>query len=174
MASLYAIDERLEMLITEQFDTEDGVIFESEEELANKIDEVQLDLETKIENIGCFIKNLEAENEALKNEEQNLKKRRTTNENKIEGLKRYLDGYLTATIADDNERAKWRFKTAKVILGYRRSNTVEVPDIDKLDKEYLKVKTDVSADKIAIKEAIKSGKEVKGAFIKENINLTCK
>lgn len=172
--NIYEINDRLEMLVSEHFDTEDGVIFESDEELAKKIDEVSLDLDTKIENIGCFIKNLEAENQALKTEEQNLKKRRTTNENKIEGLKKYLNGYLTATIADDNERAKWRFRTGKVVLGYRRSNTVEVPDIEKLDKEYLKVKTDVSADKVAIKEAIKSGKEVKGAFIKENINLTCK
>jgi len=172
--NIYDINSRLEMLISEHFDTEDGIIFESDEELAKKIDEVQLDLDTKIENIGCFIKNLEAENEALKNEEENLKKRRATNERKIEGLKNYLNGYLTATIEDDNKRAKWRFKTAKVILGYRRSKSVEVPDIEQLDKNFVKVKTEVSADKKAIGEAIKNGQEVKGAYIKENINLNVK
>ena len=162
------------MLVSEHFDTEDGVIFESDEELAKKIDEVQLDLDTKIENIGCFIKNLEAENEALDKELDNLKKRKKTNDNKIDGLRRYLDGYLTATIIDDNKRAKWKFKTAKVILGYRRSSKVEVPDIEKLDKKYIKIKTELSADKTAIKEAIKNGEEVKGAYIKENINLNVK
>lgn len=172
--NLYDIDSRLETLINEQFDTEDGIIFDSEEELAKRIDEVALDLDTKIENIGCFIKNLEAENQALKTEEQNLKRRRTTNENKIEGLKKYLNGYLTATIADDNERAKWRFRTSKVILGYRKSTTVEVPDLEKLDKDFIKIKTETSADKIAIKEAIKGGEEVKGAFLKDNINLSVK
>ena len=69
MASLYKIDERLEALITEQFDIEDGVIYETEEELAKKIDEVSLDLDTKIENIGCFIKNLESDIEAFKKED---------------------------------------------------------------------------------------------------------
>ena len=174
MASLYKIDERLEALITEQFDIEDGVIYETEEELAKKIDEVSLDLNTKIENIGCFIKNLEAENEALEKEKKNLEKRKAVNEKKIEGLKNYLNGYLTATIADDNKRAKWRFKTAKVVLGYRRSSKVEVPDIEQLDKNYVKVKTEISADKKAIGEAIKNGKEVKGAFLKDNINLSVK
>ena len=182
MASLYKIDERLEALITEQFDIEDGVIYETEEELAKKIDEVSLDLNTKIENIGCFIKNLEAENEALEKEKKNLEKRKAVNEKKIEGLKNYLNGYLTATIADDNKRAKWRFKTAKVVLGYRRSSKVEVPDIEQLDKKYINksqsdifnVKTEISADKKAIGEAIKNGKEVKGAFLKDNINLSVK
>lgn len=172
--NIYEINDRLEMLVSEHFDTEDGVIFESDEELAKKIDEVQLDLDTKIENIGCFVKNLEAENEALDKEIDNLKKRKKTNDNKIDGLRRYLDGYLAATIIDDNKRAKWKFKTAKVILGYRRSSKVEVPDIEKLDKKYVKIKTELSADKTTIKEAIKNGEEVKGAYIKENINLNIK
>ena len=49
-------------------------------ELAKAIDEVQLDLNTKIENIGCYIKNLEAEVEAFKKEEDNLEARRKQTE----------------------------------------------------------------------------------------------
>ena len=37
-----------------------------------------------------------------------------------------------------------------------------------------KIKTETSADKVAIKDAIKSGKEVKGAYLKDNINLSVK
>ena len=107
----------------------------------------------------------------LKKEEDNLKKRRKSAENKIEGLKKYLNGYLTAVYPIDADRAKWKFKTPRVVLGYRKSSSVEVPDIEKLDKNFIKVKTEVSADKTAIKNAIKDGQEVKGAFIKENINL---
>ena len=172
--TLYDVDERLVTLLNEHFDIEDGVLCESEEELAKKIDEVSLDLDTKIENIGCYIKNLEADVEALKREEDNLKARRKSAENKIEGLKRYLNGYLMACFPKDEDRAKWKFKTAKVVLGYRKSNSVEVPDIEKLDKNFIKVKTEVVPDKTAIKDAIKSGKEVVGAFIKQNINLNIK
>lgn len=172
--TLYDIDTRLVTLLDEHFDVEDGVLCETEEELAKKIDEVSLDLDTKIENIGCYIKNLEADVEALKKEEDNLKARRKSAENKIEGLKRYLNGYLIACFPKDEDRAKWKFKTAKVVLGYRKSNSVEVPDIEKLDKNFIKIKTEVVPDKTAIKDAIKSGKEVIGAFIKQNINLNIK
>ena len=174
MANIWEIDERLVNLIENQFDTDDGAIYESEEELAKKIDEVALELDTKIENIGCYIKNLEADVEALKKEEDNLKIRRKGAENKIEGLKRYLNGYLTAVYPNEDDRRKWKFKTPKVVLGYRKSTTVEVPDLEKLDKNFIKIKTETSADKTAIKEAIKNGTEVKGAFLKDNINLSIK
>lgn len=172
--NLYSIDQRLVTLIEEGFDLEFGTIFESEEELAKAIDEVQLDLDTKIENIGCYIKNLEAEVEAFKKEEDNLEARKKQTERKIEGLKRYLNCYLTACYPRDEDRAKWKFKSPKVVLGYRKSSSVEVPDIEKLDKKYLKITTKVDPDKTAIKDAIKNGEEVEGAFIKQNINLNIK
>ena len=174
MANLYDISEKLETLITEAFDIDTGELYETQEELDKAIDACELDLDTKLENIGCYIKNLEADVEALKKEESNLKARRISTENKIESLKRYLNGYLTACYPNDSDRAKWRFKTPRVILGYRRSSSVEVPDIEKLDKNFIKIKTEVSADKTAIKNAIKDGQEVTGAFIKENINLSIK
>ena len=172
--TLYDIDARLVTLLDEHFDVEDGVLCESEEELAQKIDEVSIDLNTKIENIGCYIKNLEADVEAFKKEEDNLEKRRKSTERKIEGLKRYLNGYLMACYPNDSDRAKWKFKSPKVVLGYRKSSSVEVPDIEKLDKKYLKITTKVDLDKKAISDAIKNGEEVKGAFIKQNINLNIK
>lgn len=172
--TLYEIDSRLETLFSQGFDEETGEIFESEEELAKAIDEVAIELDTKIENIGCYIKNLESDVEAFKREEDNLKKRRKSTENKIEGLKTYLNNYLTAVYPNEDDRRKWKFKTPKVVLGYRKSTTVEVPDLEKLDKNFIKIKTETSADKTAIKEAIKNGTEVKGAFLKDNINLSIK
>ena len=137
MANLYDIDERLSTLIEEHFDIDDGTIYENASELAKKIDEIAIDLDTKIENIGCYIKNLEADVDALKKEEDNLAKRRKSAEKKIEGLKNYLNGYLIAVYPNDDDRAKWRFKTAKVVLVYRKSSSVEVPDIEKLDKQFI-------------------------------------
>lgn len=174
MASLYSIDERLETLINEAFDIETGEIYESQEELDKAIDDVGLELDNKIENIGLFIKNLEAEVEMLKKEENNLKHRRQTAENKIESLKRYLNGYLQAVYPRDEDRAKWKFKTAKVVLGYRKSNTVEISNLAELDEKFIKTKTETTVDKMAIKDAIKKGEEVKGAYIKQNLNFSIK
>lgn len=172
--TLYEIDSRLETLFSQGFDEETGEIFESEEELARKIDEVEIELNTKLENIGCYIKNLEADVEALKKEEYNLYKRRKSAENKIESLKRYLNGYLTACYPNDEDKAKWRFKSPRVILGFRKSTTVEVPNLEELDKDFIKIKTETSADKKAIKDAITNGHTVKGAYLKQNVNLSVK
>ena len=149
-------------------------MYETQEELDKAIDECGIELEKKIENIGCFIKNLEADVKALKEEENNLKHRREVAEKKIESLKKYLGGYLTACYPNDDDRAKWKFNTPKVVLGFRRSSSVEVEDLSKLDKEFIKIKTETSADKVAIKDAIKAGKKVVGAYIKENLNLSIK
>lgn len=172
--TLYDVDDRLVNLIENQFDTETGEIFEDADELAKKIDEVAMNLDMKIENIGLYIKNLNAEAEMIKHEEDNLARRRKTNERKIASLTNYLNGYLSACYPNEDDRRKWKFKTPKVVLEYRKSTTVEVPNLEELDKEYLKIKTETSADKVAIKDAIKSGKEVKGAYLKDNINLSVK
>ena len=172
--TLYDIDERLVTLLESHFDIEDGVICETEEELAKKIDEVSLDLDTKIENIGCYIKNLEADVEALKKEEDNLYGRRKSAERKIESLKNYLNGYLTACYPNEDDKAKWRFKSPKVVLGFRKSTKVEVTDIQKLDKKYLKITTNIDPDKKAIGQALKNGEEVIGAVLKQNVNLSVK
>ena len=174
MASIYDIDSKLVTLLEEGFDETTGEIYESQEELDKAIDACEMELDKKIENIGCYIKNLESDIDALKKEEDNLKKRRKSAENKIEGLKRYLNGYLTACYPNESDKAKWKFKTTKCVLGFRKSTSVEVPNIDELDKGFIKIKTEVSADKTAIKDAIKSGKEVKGAFLKNNLNLSVK
>ena len=172
--TLYDIDERLVTLLNDHFDIEDGVVCETEEELAKKIDEVSLDLDTKIENIGCYIKNLDADIEAFKREEDNLYKRRKSAENKIESLKSYLNGYLTACYPNEDDKAKWRFKSPKVVLGFRKSTKVEVTDIQKLDKKYLKITTNIDPDKKAIGQALKNGEEVIGAVLKQNVNLSVK
>ena len=172
--NLFDIDEKLYNLIENGFDVETGEAYQTQEELDKAIDECGIELEKKIENIGCFIKNLEADAKALKEEEANLKHRREVAEKKIESLKKYLNGYLMACYPNDTDRAKWKFNTPKVVLGFRRSSSVEVEDLSKLDKAFIKVKTETSADKTAIKDAIKAGKKVVGAYIKENLNLSIK
>jgi hypothetical protein len=53
-------------------------------------DEIAQGIQDKAENIAVFVKELEAEAEALKAEEKSLKERRATVENKAERLSEYL------------------------------------------------------------------------------------
>jgi hypothetical protein len=59
-------------------------------------------------------------------------------------------------------------------LSLRRSEAVEVDEVGFLPSEFIVEKTTLSADKVAIKKAIKDGKNVTGARIIENFNLNIK
>ena len=53
----------------------------------------------------------------------------------------------------------------------RKSESVEVLDVNELPKEFKVIKVTEQADKKAIKEALKNGQEVKGCSIQSNYNL---
>ena len=75
MADIYEIDNRLQTLCNEMFDTETGEIVQDEETFNKLFDEIQLDLNAKIENTMCFVKNLNADAKAIKDEKAQLDKK---------------------------------------------------------------------------------------------------
>ena len=75
---------------------------------------------------------------------------------------------------DKDNLNKWKFETPKVKLSYRKSDSVEVSDINLLPKEYVKEKVELSADKTALKKALKDGKEIKGVEIVTKLNMQVK
>lgn len=73
MANLYEVDYRLETLLEEGFDIETGEILEGVE-LDKAFDDIAIELDDKIANTIGFIKNLESDAKALKEESDNLKR----------------------------------------------------------------------------------------------------
>ena len=144
MKTLYEIDQSILALA----DPETGEITDFE-----KLEELQLERDAKIENVALWHKNLIAETGMIQAEEQALAKRRKACERKADSLKHYLENAL----AGEN------FKTSKVLCEFSPRTTVRITDRTKLTSEYLRSKTTTEPDKIAISEAIKSGKEVDGA-----------
>jgi hypothetical protein len=59
-------------------------------------------------------------------------------------------------------------------LSLRRSESVEVDIVEALPSQYVNIKNVVTADKLAIKDAIKRGENVTGARLIENFNLSIK
>ena len=109
----------------------------------------------KLENIACFIKNLEAEAKAIRDEEKTLADRRKAKDNRADGLRAYLDGYLTA----NNKR---KFETSRVVLSYRKAEAVEIFDDAAVTADGRFVSYEPKYDKVAMRNALKCGDAVPG------------
>jgi len=153
MANLYEIDRDIENLI----DVETGEVKDYE-----KFAELQMAKEEKIENTALFIKNLLSDAEQYEKEEKHFEELKRKAKNKAESLKNYLDTFLAGET----------YKSTKVKISYRKSESINVTDLSKLKTEFLKEYV-LSADKAAIKLAIKAGEKVDGAELvaKQNIQV---
>ena len=170
MANLFEINNKINELLEtaaqrndELTDLETGQIASLEELL----DQLELDQKTKIENIGCYIKNIAADVEGLKAEEKKLAERRKVKENQIERLKNYLSMNL-------QEAGYTKFETSRVVLSFRTSKAIEIAEGTELDEEFLTVKVTKEANKKALKEAIETGFEIEGVKLVEKKNIQIK
>lgn len=152
--NLYEIDREILGCV----DQETGEIVDIE-----KLSRLQMERDLKIENISCWIKNLVSDAEQLKNEEDKLKERRKSAENKADNLKRYLKAFLNGE----------KFKTARVSVSYRKTSSVEVSDMSILPEKYKKY-SDPEPIKSDIKADIKAGKKVPGVSIVEGQSMIIK
>ena len=162
--NLYEIDKHYQEVLENgfSFDEETGeILFDTE-----SLDQLQGEYNEKIDNIVCFVKSLEALNNAIKNEKKALDERIKFNDNKIERLKSYVSESL-------KQRQLKKFETSKNKLSFRKSESVNVLDESLLDKKFMKEKTTYTPDKTSIKKALKNGEEVSGAVleVKENLQI---
>lgn len=105
--NLFEIDEEIMNCV----DMETGEIIDTA-----RLDELQMERDTKIENVACWIKNLLADAEALKAQKQAFADRQKSAENKAESLKKFLARYL----------AGQKFSTPKVAISFRGTSSVNV------------------------------------------------
>lgn len=156
--TLYEIDEAIRNFDYE-IDEETGEILN-----ADALDELNMEREKKIENIGIYIKSLEAESKALKNEIDNLTLRMKRNNNKKESLLNYMKHALNGQ----------KFSTPKVNCTWRRSESVRIIDDYLVPDKFCNIHIERKPDKTLIKKALKEGREISGAILEENNNLTIK
>ena len=164
MSSLYEIRQDLLTVIEGGyvFDEETGEVFWSSDDL----DQLAETYDAKVEACGCYIKNLQAEVEMLKAEEQALAKRRKA----IESKEKWMRDYLLANLQQFGEAGF----SAKAKVSTRKSEAVQVLDVSQIPDEFMRIKTTATPDKAAIKKALKNGESVPGAAIVQNVNLVLK
>ena len=134
----------------------------------DKLQQLEMERDIKIENIALWVKNLEADAKAYKEEKDSFAQKQKSAENKAKSLKEYLRNFL----AGEN------YKSTKVNVSFRASKSVDVFNMDALMRYddcdcYLKY-AEPTADKTAIKEAINNGVEIPGCRIVENQNIQIK
>lgn len=113
----------------------------------------------KLEGTACYVRELKAEADAIKAEEERLAKRRKALENKSERLKNYMMPALEAM------GGKVKGVMASVRIG--KSQAVTVFDIDALPDAFKHVKTTIDPDKVALKKALKTGEVIPGAALED-------
>jgi hypothetical protein len=113
------------------------------------------------------IRNKEADSDAIENEIKRLKAMKDANDRVADRMKLAVRDAMLASGIDKIESSLFK-------LSLRRSESVEVVNIDQLPESLVTVKKTVSADKVKIKEAIKNGVPVEGAVLVENFNLQIK
>ena len=161
---LFDIDERLAACVkldeSRVVDTESGEIIDLE-----AIAALEMERDKKIENLGCWYKNLLAEAEALKAQKNAFAEREKAKKAKAESLKGFPGRYLNGK----------KFESAKVAMSFRKSEAVEFDAkcIGDVPEEFLKFK-DPELDKVAVKKAIKAGETVPGCELVARQNLQIK
>lgn len=132
-----------------------------------ELEAIAKEFDDKVENVALFIKNEIAFIEAMKKEERSIADRRKQHERKLDYLMNYVSNEMLTT-------GKTKIETEKVRLSFRKSESVEIEDADKLTEDYLTVRTTQIPNKTAIKKAIKAGIQVEGAYLATNQNLQIK
>lgn len=164
MSSLYEISNDLRN-VYQQIENGEGIDLETGElskELIIALKVGKNELQEKGVDIGYVIKSLDDEIEIFDKEIKRLQERKKALQNAQDRVKSELTKAM-------NEFGILEIKGRTLKINFRKSESVEVDNIEELDDKFKKVKTE--ADKMAIKEAIKNGEEVKGARLIEKQNL---
>ena len=178
--NLFEIEQSMMNLLEYGVDDETGEVIEDEEEFNRLYESIQLDLQTKLDNTNCLQKVIDGEIEVIDKEIKRLTAEKKARERKKEWLKNRVDTFVTRQFTDENGNVdvdglhKYKLELPHSKISYRKSDSVEVTDLETLPEEYIKTKIEKNPDKVAIKNAIKGGKEIKGAKIVANYNIQIK
>ena len=145
-----------------------------EEALTDTLESITTLLEDKADNIACIIKELTAEAEAIKAEEDRLKARRTKKLKRAERLTEYLSECLTNAGADKIETARnsisFRKTPGKVVFDNEKAFIAWAHENAGVFLKY----TAPTADRTAIAQYIKDGGKLEGVRIESSQNISIK
>lgn len=143
-----------------RFALDDIVVDEETGEILNadNLHAVEAEASDKVEATALYLRELDAEAKAAKEEADRMLARVKSMQKRSDYIKSMLLEALHAT---------GKVKTARVTVSIRTTQAVEVSEGADLPEAYTTVKTTVSPNKVAIKQALLDGVEVPGCHIEE-------
>ncbi|POP42388.1 hypothetical protein CHU32_03800 [Superficieibacter electus] len=134
----------------------------SPEDIADTFEGEELALGDKFDGIMTLVRNLEGQANTVAEEIKRLSSREKSFETQAKNLKNYILQCLLAAKLKN-------FKTECNTLTVRKGSVSVVIDNEQdIPDEYVDVATIIAPNKQKIKEAIESGKEIKGAHLETN------
>ena len=168
--TLYDIDAQIAAL---DGAAEDDMLIDEETgellSVAQALDALRMEREAKLENVACWVKNLSAEADAIREEENRLIKRRKSAETKAARLKAWL---LAALTREDGTTDK--LKTGRVMVSVKRNPPSTVVNDLLLPSTYKVAKITYQPNKELIKRELLAGGEVPGAYLEYGRSVVIK
>jgi len=162
--NIFEIKQHIRAIVNNGFsaDLETGELLFDDAQLGN-LEETKAN---KFLAIAKMVKEKEAFAKAIKDQEKSMAERRKNIENEVSRLKEWALFNM-----DESDE----FKDAEIKISYSKgSESVEVEDIEKLDPKYVVEKYTHTADKKALKEALKGGEFISGVSLKRKPSLRIK
>jgi predicted nuclease with TOPRIM domain len=132
--------------------------------LQDTLESIEEEIHDKAENIAKLIKNINADVDALKNEEKRLADRRKSLENKVTHLKGYLQNQLEVAGLDKVKRP-----TLTVSI-QNNPPSLDIADESLIPSDYRIPQPD-KIDKKSLLTMLKDGMEIEGVSIKQGRGL---
>ncbi|EPY2285856.1 siphovirus Gp157 family protein [Clostridium sporogenes] len=133
------------------------------EVLEESLNQIHEEMDIKLENVAKVIKSIEVDAKGLKEEEKRLVDRRKSLENKIVNLKEYAENSMRVT-------GITKIKGKVFTLGIQKN----APSVEITEEEFIPEEYFITEKKLVKKDilaALKEGKEVPGAVIKQTESL---
>ena len=131
----------------------------------NYLEELGIQEQSKVDGIGYAVRKRKAEIEFLKQEEERLRARRKSVENRLQEFKNYLLSILR----------RYNLKKIKGLsstLYTRKVQSVIIEDTEEIPEAYKQEVTEVKVDKQGLSKALKDGEEIPGAYLEDKESLT--
>ena len=139
------------------------------EELFDDLNALQIDFEEKAISIASYIKNLQAESEAVNNAMNEMRTRRDKIDKNIQRIEEYLKYNLTSlSINEISSCPYFKIKLKKCPPSVEIINEEEIPE------EYWQERVTKVLSKRNLLDDLKAGIYIEGATIKNNLKLEIK
>lgn len=160
--NLYKISNEYQMILSETFNQETE---ELSENVLARLDEITDKMEEKGIAVASYIKNLEAERNAIEDAKKEMAARESRLDRKAIWLTSYLQSNMERCGISEIKSPYFVVKIKKCPF------STEIFDEESIPNEYKKTKEVVSIDRIKIKEEILAGVVIPGVRIKQNNRL---